>query len=196
MQILITGGAGFIGSHLADELLTRGHRVRALDNLVAAGPRSSGSRARVPRSRGRADRAATCATRDAVRARARRRRRGLPLRGGGRRRPEHVRDRATTPRVNNLGTAVLLEALIERRRCERLVVASSMSIYGEGLYRDADGTIVEPRRAHARAAASRAMGSARRRRRRAGAAADARRSKRRRWRRSTRSRSSTRSACA
>ena len=33
MHILITGGAGFIGSHLADELLQRGHRVRALDNL-------------------------------------------------------------------------------------------------------------------------------------------------------------------
>src|SRR3712207_3636163 len=33
MRILITGGAGFIGSHLADELLRRGHAVRALDNL-------------------------------------------------------------------------------------------------------------------------------------------------------------------
>ena len=32
--ILITGGAGFIGSHLADELLAHGHRVRALDSLV------------------------------------------------------------------------------------------------------------------------------------------------------------------
>jgi dTDP-L-rhamnose 4-epimerase len=33
-QILITGGAGFIGSHVADELLAHGHRVRALDNLT------------------------------------------------------------------------------------------------------------------------------------------------------------------
>src|SRR5829696_3050001 len=31
--ILITGGAGFIGSHLADELLANGYTVRALDNL-------------------------------------------------------------------------------------------------------------------------------------------------------------------
>jgi dTDP-L-rhamnose 4-epimerase len=31
--ILITGGAGFIGSHVADELLRRGYNVRALDNL-------------------------------------------------------------------------------------------------------------------------------------------------------------------
>jgi dTDP-L-rhamnose 4-epimerase len=43
--------------------------------------------------------------------------------------------------VNNGGTAVLLEALIERP-ISRLVVASSMSIYGEGLYRAADGSLV------------------------------------------------------
>ena len=33
-HVLITGGAGFIGSHLADELLDRGYRVRALDSLA------------------------------------------------------------------------------------------------------------------------------------------------------------------
>jgi dTDP-L-rhamnose 4-epimerase len=42
--------------------------------------------------------------------------------------------------VNNLGTAVLLEELIQRP-VERLIVASSMSIYGEGLYRAADGVV-------------------------------------------------------
>jgi dTDP-L-rhamnose 4-epimerase len=42
--------------------------------------------------------------------------------------------------INNLGTAVLLEALVERP-VERLIVASSMSLYGEGLYRAADGTV-------------------------------------------------------
>jgi dTDP-L-rhamnose 4-epimerase len=43
--------------------------------------------------------------------------------------------------VNNLGTAVLLEALIERP-VERLIVASSMSVYGEGLYRSSSGRLV------------------------------------------------------
>lgn len=42
--------------------------------------------------------------------------------------------------VNNIGTAVLLEAL-SKNPVEKLVVASSMSIYGEGLYKDADGHI-------------------------------------------------------
>jgi dTDP-L-rhamnose 4-epimerase len=44
--------------------------------------------------------------------------------------------------VNNLGTAVLLEAL-SKNPVEKLVVASSMSIYGEGLYKDAEGSIRE-----------------------------------------------------
>ena len=43
--------------------------------------------------------------------------------------------------VNNLGTAVLLEALI-KQPVQRLVVASSMSLYGEGLYLDEDGQTV------------------------------------------------------
>jgi dTDP-L-rhamnose 4-epimerase len=46
--------------------------------------------------------------------------------------------------VNNFGTAVLLQALTARP-VERLIVASSMSIYGEGLYTDVEGNIRTPR---------------------------------------------------
>lgn len=44
-------------------------------------------------------------------------------------------------RTNEVGTAVLLQAL-SKRPVERLVVASSMSIYGEGLYRSADQSVI------------------------------------------------------
>ena len=39
--VLITGGAGFIGSHLADALLRRGHRVRILDSIPSLSGRTS-----------------------------------------------------------------------------------------------------------------------------------------------------------
>jgi dTDP-L-rhamnose 4-epimerase len=138
-RILITGGAGFIGSHLADELLVHGYRVRALDNLSEQvhGPGASRPGYLSPE---------------------------VELMEGDVRDPEAVRkalegidavfhlaacvgvgqsmyeiERYTS--VNNLGTAVLLEALVEKP-VERLIVASSMSLYGEGLFRDADGNLV------------------------------------------------------
>ena len=91
-QVLITGGAGFIGSHLADELLAHGYRVRVLDNLVPQvhGETHAGPSTSTPRSNWSS---ATSAIRGGAQAALRRRRRGLPLRGGRRRRPEHVRDR-------------------------------------------------------------------------------------------------------
>lgn len=42
MRILVTGGAGFIGSHIADQLLDEGHEIAVLDNL------SSGKRENIP----------------------------------------------------------------------------------------------------------------------------------------------------
>ncbi|MCB0140084.1 MAG: NAD-dependent epimerase/dehydratase family protein, partial [Caldilineaceae bacterium] len=38
MRVLITGGAGFIGVHLANELYRLGHYVRVLDDLSAGDP--------------------------------------------------------------------------------------------------------------------------------------------------------------
>jgi UDP-glucose 4-epimerase len=42
MRVLLTGGAGFIGSQVADQLLVRGHEVAIVDNL------STGKRENVP----------------------------------------------------------------------------------------------------------------------------------------------------
>ena len=137
--ILITGGAGFIGSHLADHLLARGYAVRALDVLS---PQVHGEDARRPsyldpdvelQVGDVRDRAAVRRALDGVDAVFH-----LAACVGVGQSMYEV-ERYTS--VNGVGTAVLLEALLERP-VERLVVASSMSIYGEGLYRQADGAVV------------------------------------------------------
>src|SRR5215218_7993284 len=138
-RILITGGAGFIGSHLADELLEHGYSVRALDNLseqvhgAAAGrPGYLSPEVELVEGDVRDPGAVRKALEgvDAVYHFA-------AMVGVGQ--SMYEIERYTS--VNNLGTAVLLEALIEKP-VERLVVASSMSIYGEGLFRDAGGNLV------------------------------------------------------
>ena len=139
-HILITGGAGFIGSHVADELLRHGYRVRALDNLA---PQVHGADDNVARPDYleddveliRGDVRDASAVRQALD--------GIDAVyhfaaavGVG----QSMYEIASYTSLNNLGTAVLLEALIERP-VERLIVASSMSIYGEGLYLAPDGSI-------------------------------------------------------
>jgi dTDP-L-rhamnose 4-epimerase len=137
-RVLITGGAGFIGSHLADELLHAGYEVRALDNLC---PQVHGSDRKRP-SYLVAD--VELVIGDVCDGEAvRRALRGVDVVchlaarvGVG----QSMYAMADYTQTNNLGTAVLLEALTSQG-AERLVVASSMSIYGEGLYRKADGGV-------------------------------------------------------
>ena len=145
-HILITGGAGFIGSHLADRLLREGHRVRALDALA---PQVHGDAAAAGRRPDYLDPEVELVVGD-VRDRAAvdRALRGVDAVyhfaaavGVG----QSMYEIAEYTGVNNLGTAVLLEAMAARQRAQpfaRLVVASSMSLYGEGLYRAPDGTLV------------------------------------------------------
>jgi dTDP-L-rhamnose 4-epimerase len=138
-KVLITGGAGFIGRHLCRELLERGYELRVLDSLIEQVHPGSERPADLPDGveliRG------DVRDGDAV-ARA--------LKGA-----EHVVHLAAEVGVgqsmyeverytatNDLGTAVLMERLIDNP-VKRIVTASSMSIYGEGLYRDADGALVE-----------------------------------------------------
>jgi dTDP-L-rhamnose 4-epimerase len=139
-QVVITGGAGFIGSHLADELLRQGYRVRALDNLS---PQVHGQVLRRPsyladdvelivgdvRDRDTVRRAIHDA--DVVYHFA-----AAVGVGQSMYQLDHYID------VNTRGTAVLLEAMIAKP-VPKLVVASSMSIYGEGCYHGADGKSAE-----------------------------------------------------
>jgi dTDP-L-rhamnose 4-epimerase len=139
-KILITGGAGFIASHLADLLLAQGYAVRALDNLD---PQIHGPTREPPDYlnddvelmigdvRDEAAVRRSLADVDAVFH--------FAARVGVGQSMYEVTDYTD---VNNRGTTILLEAMIERaktRPFDRLVVASSMSIYGEGLYQGADG---------------------------------------------------------
>jgi len=137
--ILITGGAGFIGSYVARALLADGHRVRVLDSLIE---QVHGGRARpdgldpdvelvvgdvrdeaaLRRSLAGVDKVVHLAAEVGV---------GQSM---------YAVDRYVS--VNDHGTAVLFQQLIDRP-VKRVVVASSMSIYGEGLYRTADGALVE-----------------------------------------------------
>lgn len=140
-RVLITGGAGFIGSHVADELLAHGYSVRALDSLA---PQVHGEGA------GRPEHLAPA----------------VELLVGDVRHPEDVRralegvdavihlaaevgvgqsmyEIVRYTGTNVVGTATLLEALA-RQPVERLVVASSMSVYGEGAYRTSDGREAQP----------------------------------------------------
>lgn len=137
-HVLITGGAGFIGSHVADALLGAGCRVRVLDSLLPQVHGAGGGRPDylspdielVPGDirDGEAVRRALAGVDQVVHLAA--------LVGVG----QSMYQPAAYTAVNGLGTAVLLEALVERP-VERLVVASSMSIYGEGLYVDATGRL-------------------------------------------------------
>jgi dTDP-L-rhamnose 4-epimerase len=144
VRVLVTGGAGFIGSHLVDALVARGDAVRVLDALDA---QVHGERAGRPAHLHPAAELLQGDVRD--RAAVRRALEGVDAVfhlaaavgvGQSMYAIEHYVS------VNTLGAAVLLEELVERRaRLRRVVVASSMSIYGEGAYRDAGGALVHPR---------------------------------------------------
>ena len=137
-HVLITGGAGFIGSHLADELLEKGYRVRVLDNLSE---QVHGQDIQRPEYLNEDVEFINGDVRDARKVKEALK--GIDavyhyaaMVGVG----QSMYEIKEYTDVNNIGTAVLLEAL-SKSPVEKLVVASSMSIYGEGLYKDAAGNI-------------------------------------------------------
>ena len=141
-KVLITGGAGFVGSHLADELLEAGYAVRVLDNLA---PQVHGMRARQPEYLSHEVEFIRGDVRDAeAMSRALENVDAVFHLAAVVGVVQSMYEIANYTSTNSQGTAVLLEALAQRP-IERLIVASSMSIYGEGLYRTRGGELVEGR---------------------------------------------------
>jgi dTDP-L-rhamnose 4-epimerase len=156
-HVLLTGGAGFVGAHLADQLLRAGDRVRVLDSLVPQvhGEHPTGADGRPAYLREDVElMVGDIRDPDAVRAALEGVDRVVHLAarvGVG----QSMYEIAEYTATNTLGTAVLLEALV-RHPVERLVVASSMSVYGEGLYVDGAGrTVADATRSRAQLRAGR-----------------------------------------
>ncbi|MGW6564783.1 NAD-dependent epimerase/dehydratase family protein [Streptomyces sp. NPDC054975] len=128
MRVLVTGGAGFIGSHVVDALAARGHQPVVLDGLLPTahqGPLPASATAAEWVHGDVRDRETVARALDGVRAVCHQ----AAMVGLG-------KDFADAPDYvshNDLGTAVLLAAMAEAR-IDRLVLAGSMVVYGEGRY--------------------------------------------------------------
>jgi dTDP-L-rhamnose 4-epimerase len=143
-RVLVTGGAGFVGSHLVDAILRRGHSVTVYDNVtpqVHAGsvPEYLSTDVRLIRGDMRDLAKLTNAVRGAdvifhLAAAV----------GVG----QSMYEIANYMGANTQGTANLLQAVLDSRcKIEKLVLASSMSIYGEGKYTcDTCGDMAPPPR--------------------------------------------------
>src|SRR3989344_841815 len=140
-NILVTGGAGFIGSHLIDKLISQGYKVRILDNLtdqVHQNKVPDYLNKKVEFIKGDVtnleDIKKALDGVDAVYHEA-------AVVGVGQSMYEIERYTLN----NTLGTAKLLDYLANNKHTvKRILVASSMSVYGEGLYKCANCGLIRP----------------------------------------------------
>lgn len=141
-KILVTGGAGFIGSHLVDELIEKGYQVRVLDNLYKqihpSGRLPSYFNKKAEFIKGdvtkRSDWLKALLGVDAVYHFA-------AAVGVG----QSMYEIEHYVKVNSLGTAILLDILANKKHSiKKIIVAASMSSYGEGSYKCKKCGIVRP----------------------------------------------------
>ncbi|MDD1753255.1 MAG: SDR family NAD(P)-dependent oxidoreductase [Methanotrichaceae archaeon] len=131
-NVLITGGAGFIGSHLAERLFEIGYKVKILDNLS---PQIHGPDAKLPQHlkdkvefikgdvRSKVDLKRALTSINAVVHLA-------AETGVG----QSMYEIARYVNTNVEGSAILLECVIEKSQVSKIILASSRAVYGEGKY--------------------------------------------------------------
>ena len=131
-RVLVTGGAGFIGSHVVDAVVDHGHEVLVLDarDPALGNPMAEYVRGDVtdPATVERCVDGVDAVSHQAAMV-------GLGV---------DFEDVADYVRANDLGTAVLLKELARKAFRGRLVLASSMVVYGEGRYRCPKDGVVQP----------------------------------------------------
>lgn len=144
MKILITGGAGFIGSHLVDELVKQGHCVKIYDNLQ---PQVHGRRRKIPEY---LNKDAEFINADILdKEKFYKALRGVDmlfhqaaLVGVG----QSMYEIARYTEGNTLGAATMLDVIANKKHdLKKMIIASSMSIYGEGKYKCKECGVVFPK---------------------------------------------------
>jgi dTDP-L-rhamnose 4-epimerase len=138
LTVLITGGAGFVGSHTADRLLELGHRVRVLDNLqkpVHLKGKPAYLSPEIEFIEGD--------VRD--KESLRRAMKGIDVIYHLAAYQDYLSDFSTFFHTNAVSTALIYEIIVEERLpVQKVIVASSQFVQGEGLYRRIDGTLAAP----------------------------------------------------
>ncbi|HEX2035471.1 MAG TPA: SDR family NAD(P)-dependent oxidoreductase [Chloroflexota bacterium] len=151
-NVLLTGGAGFIGSFICEELLRHGYKVRVFDSLEAQVHGTLHQTGQPPAYLAREaefvagdirDREALVRALDGIDL--------LVHQAAVVGVPQSMYEIRRYTEINSLGGATVLDAVVNtpsvRERVRKMVVASSMSIYGEGAYRcQAHGTVYPPQR--------------------------------------------------
>lgn len=141
MKALVSGGAGFIGSHLVDALLERNYDVVVLDNLEA---RVHGAAAKPALPRGVRFLRADVRDRDAWEQALQ----GVEVVFHQAAYQDYMPDYSTFFHTNVVGTALLFEVIRQRLlNVRKVVVASSQAVYGEGQYQcETHGLVLPPAR--------------------------------------------------
>jgi dTDP-L-rhamnose 4-epimerase len=139
MRVLVTGGAGFVGSHLVDRFLREGFQVRVLDSLDPK-IHPGGQATHVPRDvdfiRG------DVTDRDTLLAALK----DVDVVSHQAAYQDYMPDFSRFLHVNAVGTALLYELIVqEKLKVKKVIVASSQAVYGEGQYSCSAHGFFQPR---------------------------------------------------